>query len=188
MTAVEQVQQYRDCIFQPGDIVEVRAIAPGGRVRKSWRNAQDLPGLVPELERLNRDGFGIYAGPNPRKGEGLSGDENVLVCRNLFVDFDKIDPGDGCGIWEFVEPRIETTGLPMPTLVVFSGHGIHAYWRLAEAIAPDRWRAVQERLIATLDADPACKNPERLMRLPGFLNRKSKPFADCFTMFAREVN
>ena len=187
MTAEEQVQVYRDCVFEPEDIVEVRAIASEGRVRKFWRTAQDLPGLVPELERLNRQGFNIYAGPNARKGERLSGDENVALCRCLFGDFDKIEPGDGCGIWEFVEPRIEAAGLPMPTLAVFSGHGVHAYWRLTEPMEPTRWAELQSRLIATLQSDPACKNPERLMRLPGFLNVKEAPHADCFIMCS-EVN
>lgn len=188
MTTIEQIRLYVACVFEPMDIVEVRAIASGGRVRKFWRNAQDLPGLVPELERLNGQGYNVYCGPNSRRTKGLSGDANVLFCRTLFVDFDGVEPGDGCGVWEFIEPRIEGAGLPMPTLAVFSGHGIHVYWRLTEAITPDRWRAVQERLIATLGADPACKNPERLMRLPGFSNRKYKPFVDCFTMFAGEGN
>jgi hypothetical protein len=184
MTAMEQVQVYRDCIFEPEDIVEVRAIASGGRVRKFWRVARDLPGLVPELERLNCQGFNIYAGPNPRTGERLSGDESTALCRCLFVDFDKIEPGDGCGIWEFVAPCIEAMGLPMPTLAVFSGHGIHAYWRLTEPLKPAEWAGLQSRLIATLESDPACKNPERLMRLPGFLNVKKAPHADCFILFA----
>lgn len=184
MTTVEQVQVYAACVFEPRDIMEIRAITSGGRVRKFWRTAQDLPGLGPELEHLNRQGYNIYAGPNPRKGEGLSGDENVVVCRCLFTDFDKVEPGDGCGIWEFVEPRIEAAGLPMPTLVVFSGHGIHTYWRLSEPLEPDRWTGVQSRLIATLGSDPACKNLERVMRLPGFLNVKKAPHADCFTLFA----
>jgi hypothetical protein len=187
MTTVEQIQPFADCVFEPADIVEIRAIARGGQVRKFWSKARDLPGLVPKLERLNRQNYNIYVGPNPRKAEGLSGDENVQVCRTLFVDFDKIDPGDGCGIWEFVEPRIEAAGLPIPTLTVFSGHGIHAYWRLTEALKPAEWAGPQSRLIATLESDPACKNPERVMRLPGFLNVKKAPHADCFIM-ATEVH
>ena len=164
--------------------MEVRAVASGGRVRKFWRIAQDLPGLAPELARLNCQGYNIYVGPNPRKGERLSGDAHVGPCRCLFGDFDKIEPGDGCGIWEFVEPLIEAAGLPMPTFVVFSGHGVHAYWRLTGALEPDRWAGLQSRLIATLESDPACKNPERVMRLPGFLNVKKPPHVDCFLMFA----
>lgn len=184
MSPSEQVRQHVGYVLEPGDIVEVRAITNGGRVRKFWRAARDLPGLVPDLERLNRQGFNIYAGPNPRRGEGLSCDDNVAVCRCLFADFDKIEPGDGCGIWEFVTPRIEAAGLPMPTLAVFSGHGIHTYWRLSDPLAPDHWRELQSRLIVTLGSDPACSNPERVMRLPGFKNVKKTPHIDCFIIFA----
>lgn len=183
MNAVEQIATYTAHVYFPDDWVEVRCLC-NRKVRKFWRAAGDLPGLVPELERLNREGFNIYVGPNPRRVEGLSGDKNVAVCRCLFCDFDRIDAGDGCGIWEFVEPRIEAAGLPMPSMAVFSGHGIHAYWRLDEPLPPDRWRAVQSRLIATLGSDPACSNPERVMRLPGFLNVKNVPHTDCFIIFA----
>jgi len=187
MTTTEQVKQYAACVFEPDDIVEVRAIASGGRVRTFWRLAHDLYLLVPEWEKLNRDGFNVYVGPNPRKAEGLSGDDSVLLCRTLFVDFDGVEPGDGCGRWEFIEPRIETTGLPMPTLTVFSGHGVHCYWRLTEPMPPTAWVLAQTRLIAALGTDPTIKNPERIMRVPGFANHKA-PTADCFTIHAMEAN
>lgn len=184
MNTLEQIRMYQSCIFDPEDVVEVRAIAPGGRVKRFWRQAHDLCGLVGELRHLNGRGYNIYCGPNPRRGEGLSGDENVVICRCLFCDFDGVEAGDGCGIYEFVEPRIDAARLPTPSLVVFSGHGIHAYWRLTEAVAPDRWRTVEQRLIATVGADPTCKNPERLMRLPGLMNVKVKPYTECFIVFA----
>lgn len=181
--AIYDVEEYAHHVFEPGDIVELRTIG-NGPVRKFWKQAKDLSDLVPELKRLNQTGQNIYVGPNPRIQENISGDKNVTVCRCLFTDFDGIDAGDGCGRWDFVEARIEESGLPMPTLTVFSGHGIHAYWRLTEPLPVDQWRDIQERLIFTLDADPACKNPERLMRLPGFLNHKHEPSVGCFKLFA----
>lgn len=187
MTTVEQVHTYCDCIFEPADIVEVRAIVTDGAVRKLWCLAGDLASLLPELERLNLSGFNIYVGPNPRKAKGLSGDRNVGTFRTLFADFDGVSPGDGCGIWEFIEPKIEAARLPTPDLVVFSGHGCHAYWRATAAMEPDHWRTLQKRLIATLESDPKVANPERLLRLPGFVNQKYKTPADCFLLFTPEV-
>jgi len=186
MTAAEQVKEYRDHTFELGDIVELRAIASGGRVSKFWKQADDLLELVPELQRLNRAKFNIYIAPNPRKAEGLSGDVNVLLCRCLFADFDGVEPGDGCGVYEFIEPRIEAAGLPLPTMTIFSGHGCHCYWRLEEPITVERWQPLQERLIAALGSDKACKNPERFLRLPGFENHKFKTPADCFTRYAEQ--
>ena len=186
-TTVQQVRQYAATIYEPGDVVELRAIDKQGWVRKFWRTAKDLLGLVPELETLNRQGYNIYIGPNARRAEGLSGDVNVAICRCLFCDFDGVEPGDGCGVWTFIEPIIEAAGLPLPDLTVFSGHGVHCYWRLLEPLAPERWQIVQKRLIAALQSDSACGNPERLLRLPGFLNHKFDTPADAFVLFNQKA-
>jgi hypothetical protein len=59
--------------------------------------------------------------------------------------------------------------LPEPTAMVSTGgKSVHCYWRLAEPMAPAVWRVLQSRLIAHAQGDPQCKNPSRLMRLPGF--------------------
>jgi len=134
--------------------------------------------------RYNRQDYNIYAGVNPRQARGISGDEGVLLARCLFADFDDILPGDGCGPSEFVLMRIEEADLPNPTLVISSGHGVHTYWRLSEPVEDlNKWKQLQERLICALDSDKSIKNPERIMRLPGFLNVKEKPHTECFIVY-----
>jgi len=182
MNASDHIRQYIACVYEPDDWVEIRALRDGN-AKKFWRLARDLPSLIPELEALNRDRWNVYAGPNPRKGDRLSGDENVETCRCLFADFDHIEAADGMGPSELVLAIIEEKGLPVPTMVISSGHGVHCYWRLTEAIPPDRWHGAQERLNAHLGSDPAIKNPERIMRLPGFRNVKAEP-VDCFMVYA----
>jgi hypothetical protein len=161
MNTAEQIQQFVPRIYASEDVVEIRCLLKGEpkATRTFWRRARDLPGLIPELQTLNRRGLGIYAGANPRKGDGLAGDANVQTFRVLFVDFDKIE-ADGTGPSEIALGRIEAAGLPAPTLVVFSGHGIHAYWRLAEPIDEAQWRDLQQRLNQALGSDPTIKNPE----------------------------
>jgi hypothetical protein len=64
-------------------------------------------------------------------------------------------------------------------MTIASGHGIHAYWRLAEPMIDlEYWSALQKRLIALLNSDAAIHDPARLMRLPGFTNHK-EPVAAC---------
>lgn len=183
MNATMQLEQYAACVYEPEDIVEVR-ILRGSDAKKYWCAARELPTLADGLGKANADGWNIYAGPNPRKGKGLSGDANVVVYRCQFVDFDHID-ADGCSPTEIALSRISDAGLPAPTLVIFSGHGVHVYWRLAAPVDEATWRNLQERLNQTLGSDPAIKNPERIMRTPGFRNVKdpSKP-ADCFIVQA----
>jgi hypothetical protein len=174
---------YSNIIFEAEDIVELRLLGKGSPI-KLWKSARDLPEIYGQLIRYNRQNYNIYAGVNPRQAKGISGDEGVLLARCLFADFDDIHPGDGCGPSEFVLMRIEEANLPNPTLVIFSGHGIHTYWRLSEPIKDmNKWKQLQERLIAALQSDPSIKNPERIMRLPSFMNVKEKPHKECFIIY-----
>lgn len=177
------LRRYCETVFEPGDVIELRLLGKGAPV-KLWTLAEKLPSMCTELERYNQQGYNVYAGANPRKANGLSGDENVLLARCLFADFDNVAAGDGCGSSEFVLMRIEEAGLPNPSLVMCSGHGIHTYWRLSEPIEDlDKWKQLQERLIYALQSDKSIKNRERIMRLPGFLNIKKEPHTECFIVY-----
>ena len=169
-------------IFEPSDIVEFRLIRNKKIGEQHWVYAQDCLTLESRFHDLNQQGWNIHAGVNPRIEFNKGGDDNVKLARWLFADFDHIDPGDGCGLWEFVSDRIYQAGLDMPDMVIHSGHGLHTYWKLSEPLTDmERWRDVQERLIITLDSDKNIKNPERLMRVPGFKNMKYMEHPkDCF--------
>ena len=181
---MNDIRTITNTLFEPGDIVELRCIRgkrPNAQIQQRWTTAEELPSIADELASLNKQGYNVYYGVNPLKAKGKSGDDNVLLARCLFCDFDDVEPGDGCGMFEFVHTDIFLAGLPEETMAVHSGHGIHVYWRLDEPIHDlNIWRAMQEKLNRRLGADPAIKNPERIMRLPGFMNTKELPFQDCF--------
>lgn len=70
-------------------------------------------------------------------------------------------------------------GLPQPTFIVFSGHGANVLFKLKEPIPvngdPNTITEVEQRnqyLAVTYDGDLACKNVDRVFRLPGTINRK----------------
>jgi predicted P-loop ATPase len=52
-------------------------------------------------------------------------------------------------------------------MVATGGKSLHVYWALAQPLDPTRWKELQTRLIAHCNGDTACKNPSRVMRLPG---------------------
>ncbi|HML73585.1 MAG TPA: DNA-primase RepB domain-containing protein [Anaerohalosphaeraceae bacterium] len=185
---MSDLQIITDTLFEPDDIVEIRCLRKldkGNDTEHYWASAKDLSSLADELAELNRQGFNIYYGVNPRKDFNFSGDRNVLLARCLFCDFDHLEPGDGCGRLEFVWNDIFFAGLPEPTLAVHSGHGLHVYWRLAEPILDlNVWKDTQNKLNARLGADKTIKNPERIMRLPGYLNTKKEPYQECFVCWS----
>ncbi|MGE5612377.1 MAG: DUF3987 domain-containing protein [Bacillota bacterium] len=167
-----QVADFVAALFEPGDLVEVRAMAGKNDVRQDFIGCAALVDHIQNLIDLNQAGMNIYIGANPRSRPGGT-TEDVALARCLFIDLDHI------GIEDAIE-QIVSSGLPWPpTAIVSSGHGVHAYWRLREPLMDFRlWRAAQKQLIARLSSDPAIHDPPRIMRLPGFVNHKP-PEAIC---------
>jgi len=167
--AREAVAHYAACVFEHKDIVEVRRLPCG---QSTWHRADKLSEAVRDLIHENRQGQHIYVGANPRRVWGGTRSKDVACARCLFADFDGIDPYTARDRWCDAD-------MPTPTLVIASGHGVHAYWRLAEPITDVAlWTRCQKRLIALLGSDRAIHDPARIMRLPGFLNHK-EPVAVC---------
>jgi hypothetical protein len=114
-----------------------------------------------ELAWLNSAGAGIFVTINETdfKGRTIA---NIVRVRALFADFDggAALPTDG----------------PQPFLIVQSSEtGRHLYWK-PDNIALDAFTATQELIIKRFSSDPKPKDLPRVMRLPGFLHRKSEPF------------
>ena len=137
------------------------------------RSGRDLRGLnVATLTAGNKAGEAVYfisgeadhATSINKKGSptGCVGDPDITCCRAVFVEWD-----DKPIEWQL--KAWQELNLPEPSLMVRTGgKSIHCYWLLTNPMEPSQWRVLQERLITHTGADRACKNPSRLMRLPGF--------------------
>lgn len=143
-----------------------RTFAPGEGAN-SRRKGADLQGFnAAALEADNRTASVYFitgdADKATGKNSGAVTDADVHTCRAVFVEWDD-RPID----WQV--SASQELGLPEPTAMVLTGgKSVHCYWRLAEPMAPDEWRVLQSRLIDYAGGDKACKNPSRLMRLPGY--------------------
>jgi len=165
----EELARYAACVFKPTDVIEVRRLPCG---RSTWHQAGNLAEAAESLVQDNQHSQHIYVGANPRRVRGGTRGKDVSCARCLFADFDGIGP-------DTVRVRQQNAGLPTPTLTIDSGHGVHAYWRLAEPITDmAMWSVLQKRLIVLLGSDGAIHDPARIMRLPGFINHKW-PVAAC---------
>ncbi|MEI7767725.1 MAG: DNA-primase RepB domain-containing protein [Phycisphaerae bacterium] len=172
-------------LFALDDVVEIRCIPPRDRPDlrpySHWYPAVVLilPGhefggaaAVEQIASANARGYGVYFGINPRRSAGLRGDDAIPLARCHFVDID--DPT--LTVAALVE-RIHKAGWPEPEAIVNSGHGLWSYWMLDKPCTDlTVWRRRQGQLATLLGADPTCKNPERVGRLPGYFNTKAIPF------------
>lgn len=177
----EQLAMFAACVYDPDDLVEARYLKPpgGGKPAPStFHKAGNLAQGLATFTSRNRIGYGIYLSPNPRIGgnagiykdtctpERRCGKASCCVkhARCLFAEWDS-----DAGTLELVASK----GMPTPTLTLFSGRGMHCYWRLSEPIDVPTWEHFTRGLIDLLgNCDPAVKDPSRVMRAPGFVNTK----------------
>lgn len=149
----------------------IRSILPGRG------SAIEAPFSLETAHRFNDQGRDVYfvtgdhcdnlAEALAAIGAKACRDEHITACRCFFVEWDTLTIAEQLSRWREL-------GLPEPTVIVSTGgKSIHCYWRLREPITPEQWAPIQSRLIDYCEADTNCKNPSRIMRLPGFLYRKT---------------
>lgn len=111
---------------------------------------------------------------------------NLLRTGVIFADLDyyhtpfkNYDPE--AMAWAVVQ-RCHDEGLPIPSVVLFSGRGLQVKWLLDEPIpgqALPRWNAVQKTLgkaLSDMGADPSARDASRVLRLVGTVNTKTNEF------------
>lgn len=98
--------------------------------------------------------------------------DNLKALRALYVDIDRpMSMND-------IDDALSDARLPRPSLVVWSGRGVHCYWLHASvpAQALPVWQRCQDLIVKTLQpvgADPAAKDCARVLRLVGTRNAKN---------------
>jgi len=179
MKLSEILDTFAAALWAPRDVIEVRALpeprGTNGSSRKPrfyWPEAGEFPLLAEELEALNRDGYGVFAGISPRRAKGGRKDEDCLPARATWIDFDGITPAEA-------EERVTVAGLPAPTMTIASGHGCHVYHGFEDQPSIEEIKGLVGDLADHVGSDPSVKNPSRVMRLPGLMNHKPDPATCC---------
>jgi hypothetical protein len=118
------------------------------------------------LEEQNRSGADIFIGMNPVRGGARSRTkQHIREARHAYVDLDE-DAGASL-------QAIRTTGdVPAPNFVLDTSPGKHqVVWRL-EGFDNHEAESLLRALASQYGGDPAATDISRLLRLPGFTNRK----------------
>lgn len=193
----DELKSFLILLYEPEDIIELRLIwdpkedredkrkNKNLKIYKHWFTLNELLQSIDYLKGRNEEEYNIFFGVNPRKESRTSGDNNVKFCRCFFADFDDVEEDATA---DTIEKIISDKGIALPTLIVQSGHGFHVYWLLSKKLSPKKWSKPQTDLVAILKADSRTKNLERILRLPGFLNVKKKPFPECKIVKINESN
>ena len=162
-------------LFEPSDLIEIRAIetwtADGKRksrlVERFWLRSSEILANLPRLNHLNQSA-NIFFSVNPR-AEKSGTKRDVNLCRCVWIDLDHVTVAEAKSRWQALGMQ--------PTVVVDSGHGVHAYFRLNAPIAVTDpvVRSLFEATVrdfAKLLGGDATSDCSRLLRLPGTWNVK----------------
>ena len=118
------------------------------------------------LHRQNESGADIFIGMNPvREGSRSRTKEQIREVRHTYLD---LDEEAGASL-----QAIRTSGdVPPPNFVLDTSPGKHqVVWRI-EGISLEPAEALLHDMASHLGGDPAATDATRVLRLPGFANRK----------------
>jgi hypothetical protein len=155
--------------------------------RKAAPSARTFDGAVWAADSLrewlrvqNEHQRNVYWSVNPTRApmDKKPTKNDVAAVRFLHVDVDHRAGEDFVPEHERILALLTTKlppGLPPPSIVVDSGGGFQAFWRLAEPVPLAGPEAVDtmeryNRRLATLLGGDHCHNVDRVMRLPGTVN------------------
>lgn len=170
-----ELETYARTVYGDGDgWIEIRCCPAeeGSKrgVRSLWyESPAELVADFDAIERESEDNRHIYAGVSlrPERGKKTKGDLPVGTACHVELDMGK----DGQSRGELLR-RLERLPI-LASIVVDSGSGgIHAYWRLTEPAPREAVERVNRALADRVQAHDSIHDVTRILRPPGFLNRK----------------
>ncbi len=151
-------------IISPFDFRTLVVISPTGKIAAKTFAKNDHTGMLEWIAQKNREKFNIYFHVNALKPAvtNRKAKKSDIECVTSFhVDLD--DPRASA------LARLQSI-TPKPTIILFSGGGYQAFWKLDEPLHDmEKAEAINRGLALTLGADD-CFNVDRIMRLPGTVN------------------
>jgi RepB DNA-primase N-terminal domain len=120
------------------------------------------------LRYKNANGSDIYIGMNPlRQDASTRTKEDIKSIRHVYLDLDH-------GGHEALASVENSSAVPEPNYVLTSSPGkFQIVWKV-EGINLDEAEGLLQALVREFGGDPAATDATRVLRLPGFVNRKYK--------------
>lgn len=164
----EAVAQHCRLLGKDPASVRVRGFAHKDNPRKAEIGARKRIGINLEaLSLWQQAGCGVYLVVN----DGGDTKASISHCKAVWAEWD-----DRPIAWQLT--AWQELGLPEPSFVVVTGgRSAHLYWLLADPISVQEWEPLQAALLAHAGADPAVKDPSRVLRLAGcsYIGPNGKP-------------
>jgi hypothetical protein len=138
--------------------IEIRELNAEIKKQKFFKTIEDAQKYNPPEDK------NIYFGVYTRLGRNGSA-IGCMTTNVVWADYDNKTLAD-------VKNKLKTKSIPMPSIYVNSGHGIHAYWLLKERTGDDA-TLIAKSISMRTGSDPRAAEKARVMRLPGTYNLKN---------------
>ena len=168
----QTAQEFLTRCFHPGETIAVllRKENPASTTQRIVRLEQALaPRYLAWLSYENHNGANVYVAANPQlAGSRKRTKDCIAEVRHLYIDIDV----EG-------EKRIAalraSDAAPVPSTILSTSPGKYqALWKV-EGFDFDQQENALKLLVIALGGDSACTDRNRVLRVPGFLNRKYEP-------------
>ena len=158
--------------FQPGETIAIllRKENPASTTQRIVRLEQALaPRYLAWLRYENHTGANVYVAANPLlPGSRKRTKECIAEVRHLYIDIDV--NGE-----ERIAALRASDVVPVPSTILSTSPGKYqALWRV-EGFDFDQQENMLKLLVIAFGGDSACTDRNRVLRVPGFLNRKYNP-------------
>jgi hypothetical protein len=161
--------EYINDNFKPSDRIAILVLNRNlGETTQRITTAQKAasPEFQAWLRYKNANGADIYVGMNPLKQDASTRTkDDIETIRHIYVDLDH----DGTAGLEAIK---NSDLVPQPNYVLnTSPDKFQVVWK-TEGITPEDAEALQHAIVREFDGDPAATDSTRVLRLPGFANKK----------------
>jgi hypothetical protein len=168
----QTAQEFLSRCFRPGETVALllRRENPASTTQRIVTVEQaTAPRYFAWLRYENHNGANVYVAANPlRSGSRKRTKECIAEVRHLYIDIDV----DG---EERIAALRASDVVPTPSAILSTSPGKYqALWRV-EGFDFDRQENTLKLLVIAFGGDSACTDRNRVLRVPGFLNRKYDP-------------
>lgn len=118
------------------------------------------------LQSKNQSGFDVYIGMNALREEAYSRTkQDIQTIRHVYLDLDY----EGEMALAAIQKSDE---VPKPNYVLNTSPGkFQVVWKI-EGASPEEAESLQQAMAEQFGADPAATDSTRVLRLPGFVNKK----------------
>ena len=161
--------EYVLALFEPADNVAILA-----RNRMTGRTVQRIapaetvagPQFQSWLRNENAGGADVFIGMNPiKEGADTRTKGNIREIRHLYLDLDT-------GGRDVLDAIRNSSDIPAPNFVLDTSPGKHQVVWKVEGIGQQEAESMLRAMANQFGGDPAATDSTRVLRLPGFANRK----------------